>query len=211
MLFRSLTQMRETGRGFDAVLAEAQAQGYAEADPSFDVDGIDAAHKLALLTGLAFGTQVDFKGVYIDGIRRISPIDIRFADELGYRIKLLGAAQESERGVEQRVSPCMVPKTVALAYVDGVFNAIMCESDFAGRSIFQGRGAGAGPTASAVVADLIDIARGHKVPSFGIPAEKLRIGRPAAMEQHVGSYYVRLMVKDQPGVIADVSDRKSVV
>ena len=156
-----LTTMRETGRDFDAVLAEAQAAGYAEADPSFDVDGIDAAHKLAVLTGAAFGAKVNFAGVHIEGIRHVSAMDIQFAEELGFRIKLLGLARETRYGIEQRVHPCMVPLAAPIAHIEGVFNAVVVEGDFVGTTMFQGRGAGQGPTASAVVADLVDVARGR--------------------------------------------------
>ena len=200
-----LTEMRHTKREFADVLREAQALGYAEADPSFDVDGIDAAHKLAVLTAVAFGCEVNFGGVYIEGIRHVSAQDIAYAGELGYRIKLLGIARRTEQGVEQRVHPCMVELQSSIAHVDGVYNAVVAEGDFVGRTVFQGRGAGAGPTASAVVADLIDIARGHTAPAFAVPAAAL-VRLPAlAMDRHVGAYYIRLMVLDRPGVIADVT------
>ena len=159
-----LTAMRESGRTFDDVLEEAQRLGYAEADPAFDVDGIDAAHKLAILAALAFGCEVDFGAVHVEGIRRISPLDIRFADELGYRIKLLGIAALTEGGLEQRVHPCMVPVQAPIARVEGVFNAVVADGDFVDTLMQEGRGAGEGPTASAVVADLLDIARGHVTP-----------------------------------------------
>jgi homoserine dehydrogenase len=200
-----LTTMRETGREFDAVLAEAQALGYAEADPSFDVDGIDAAHKLAILTSLAFGSEVDFAGIHVEGIRHVSALDIGFAAELGYRIKLLGISRLTERGVEQRVHPCMVPLATPIAAVDGVFNAVVAECDFAGRIVLQGRGAGAEPTASAVVADLIDIAAGRRAPVFGVPAASLSRRPASPMLHHRGAYYIRLMVLDRPGVIADIA------
>ena len=200
-----LTTMRETGRDFGAVLAEAQAAGYAEADPSFDVDGIDAAHKLAVLTGAAFGARVNFKGIYVEGIRRITAMDIQLAADLGYRIKLLGLARETAYGIEQRVHPCMVPLDAPIAHIEGVFNAVVIEGDFVGTTMFQGRGAGQGPTASAVVADLVDVARGRRMPAFVVPAKQLA-NRPAApMDRHVGAYYMRLMVQDRPGVIAAVS------
>jgi homoserine dehydrogenase len=195
----------ESGREFGDVLAEAQALGYAEADPSFDVDGIDAAHKLAILTSLAFGSAVDFAGIHVEGIRHVSALDIDFAAELGYRIKLLGIARLTERGVEQRVHPCMVPRATPIAAVDGVFNAVVAECDFAGRIVLQGRGAGAEPTASAVVADLIDIAAGRRTPTFGVPAAALTRRPASAMLHHRGAYYIRLMVLDRPGVIADIA------
>ena len=200
-----LSTMRETGASFEAVLKEAQARGYAEADPSFDIDGIDAAHKLAVLAAVAFGSRVNFAGVYVEGIRRVGALDINFARELGYRIKLLGHARMTEHGLEQRVHPCMVPLAAPIASVDGVFNAVAIEGDFVGSGMFVGRGAGAGPTASAVVADLVDVARGRILPAFVVPASKLADPPAAPMQRHRGAYYVRLMVNDRPGVIADVT------
>ena len=200
-----LTTMRETGRDFDVVLAEAQAAGYAEADPTFDVDGIDAAHKLAVLTGAAFGARVDFAGVHVEGIRRVTSMDIQFAQELGYRIKLLGLARETRHGIEQRVHPCMVSLDTPIAHIEGVFNAVVVEGDYVGTTMFQGRGAGQGPTASAVVADLVDVARGRHMPAFVVPADKLATKKASPMDRHVGAYYMRLMVQDRPGVIAAVS------
>jgi homoserine dehydrogenase len=200
-----LTTMRETGRDFADVLAEAQRLGYAEADPSFDIDGVDAAHKLTLLAAVAFGTAVDFEGVHVEGIRHVSALDIDFAAELGYRIKLLGVARMTPHGLEQRVHPCMVPRSTPIAHVDGVFNAVVVEGDFVGRVMLEGRGAGAHPTASAVVADLLDIAVGRWSPSFTVPASALQSARSSPMAQHVGAYYVRLMVVDRPGVIADIA------
>jgi homoserine dehydrogenase len=200
-----LTVMRERGREFADVLAEAQKLGYAEADPSFDIDGIDAAHKLAILAALAFGRPVAFDAVYVEGIRRISALDIAFAGELGYRIKLLGLARQTEAGVAARVHPCMVPEAAPIARVDGVFNAVVAEGDFVGRIVLEGRGAGAGPTASAVVADLIDIARGRTTPVWGADAGALSQAPSVPMAAHVGAYYLRLMVVDRPGVIADVA------
>jgi homoserine dehydrogenase len=200
-----LTTMRAGGREFAEVLAEAQKLGYAEADPSFDIDGIDAAHKLAILASVAFGRPLDLKGVYAEGIRHVSRLDIDFAEELGYRIKLLGIARLTDHGLEQRVHPCMVRRGTPIAAVEGVFNAVVAEGDFVGRVVLEGRGAGAGPTASAVAADLIDIAAGRHVPAFGVPARALRDLPGAAMERHRGAYYIRLMVVDQPGVIADVA------
>ncbi|KAF0222529.1 MAG: hypothetical protein FD176_2595 [Rhodospirillaceae bacterium] len=200
-----LTTMREQGRDFADVLAEAQALGYAEADPSFDIDGVDAAHKLCILTSLAFATPVDFASMYVEGIRHVSAVDIDFADKLGYRIKLLGIAQATDHGIEQRVHPCMVPVAAPIATVDGVFNAVVAEGDFVGRSIYEGRGAGAGPTASAVAADIIDIARGNRSPVFGVPVGALAAKGIAAMDRRQGAYYMRLMVLDRPGVLADVA------
>jgi homoserine dehydrogenase len=200
-----LTQMRERGREFAEVLADAQKLGYAEADPTFDIDGIDAAHKLAILAALAFGRPVAFDAVYVEGIRRISALDIVFASELGYRIKLLGIASHGEAGIETRVHPCMVPQSAPIARVDGVFNAVVAEGDFVGRVMLEGRGAGAGPTASAVVADLIDLARNRATPVWGAAAEALSAAPSVPMSAHFGPYYIRLMVVDRPGVIADVT------
>ena len=200
-----LTQMRERGREFADVLADAQKLGYAEADPAFDIDGVDAAHKLAILAALAFGRPVAFDAVYVEGIRRVSALDIAFATELGYRIKLLGIASQTEAGIETRVHPCMVPDAAPIARVDGVFNAVVAETDFAGRVMLEGRGAGAGPTASAVAADLIDIARGRHTPVWGAAADALSAAPSVPMSAHVGPYYMRLMVVDRPGVIADVT------
>ncbi len=200
-----LTTMRESGREFADVLAEAQKLGYAEADPGFDIDGIDAAHKLALLTAVAFGRPVDFSGVYIEGIRKVGAHDIRFAEELDCRIKLLGLARETPHGIEQRVHPCLVPKNAPIASVDGVLNAVAVEGDFVGPTVFEGRGAGAGPTASAVVADLVDVARGHGLPAFVLPAARLSATPGSPIDRHRGAYYLRLMVLDRPGVIADVT------
>ncbi|MHA1113085.1 MAG: homoserine dehydrogenase [Alphaproteobacteria bacterium] len=200
-----LSEMRATGRDFADVLAEAQAHGYAEADPSFDIDGVDAAHKLAILASVAFGCRINFEGVHVEGIRHISPLDIRFAEELGYRIKLLGLARLTEAGVEQRVHPCMVPETAPIAHIEGVLNAVVAEGDFVGGVTLVGPGAGAGPTASAVVADLADIARGHRAPAFSVPVAALADLPAAPMACHRGAYYIRLMVVDRPGVIADIS------
>jgi len=200
-----LTVMRERGREFADVLAEAQRLGYAESDPSFDVDGIDAAHKLAILAALAFNRPVDFAAVHIEGIRAVSALDIAFATELGYRIKLLGIARRTEAGIESRVHPCMVPQAAPIARVDGVFNAVVAEGDFVGRVMLEGRGAGAGPTASAVAADLIDLARGRLTPVWGAADAALSDAPAVPMSAHVGAYYLRLMVVDRPGVIADVT------
>lgn len=197
-----LTTMRETGRDFDDVLAEAQALGYAEADPSFDVDGVDAAHKLAILTSVAFGTEANLGAVHVEGIRHVSALDIRYANELGYRIKLLGIARRTHQGIEQRVHPCMVRLGAPIAQVDGVFNAVVAEGDFVGSIMLEGPGAGAGPTASAVVADIVDIACGRRVPTFGVPASLLQPLPVSPLERHMGTFYLRLMVIDRPGVFA---------
>jgi homoserine dehydrogenase len=200
-----LTVMRERRQSFAEVLAEAQRKGYAEADPSLDVDGIDTAHKLAILVSLAFGTAVDLDAVAVAGVRNVSPMDLDYADELGYRIKLLAIGRRTPRGIEQRVHPCMIPAETALARVDGVFNAVMVDGDFAGNTVYVGRGAGERPTASAVVSDLIDLARGVRAFAFGVPAAQLAKLVVSPMAEHRGRYYIRLMVRDQPGVIADVS------
>ncbi|MFH1804643.1 MAG: homoserine dehydrogenase [Pseudomonadota bacterium] len=200
-----LTTMREQGRDFADVLAEAQKLGYAEADPTFDVDGIDAAHKLAILASLAFGIEVDFDAVAVEGIRKVSALDIEYAEELGYRIKLLGIAKQTAEGIEQRVSPVMVDKSTAISKVEGVFNAVAIEGDYIGSLVLEGRGAGERPTASAVVADIIDIAAGRIAPVFGVPAKRLRKNVRASLEKHSGPYYLRLMVWDRPGVMAGVT------
>ena len=200
-----LTTMRESGREFADVLKEAQDLGYAEADPSFDVDGVDTAHKVAILASVAFGCQVDFAAIHVEGIRHISPLDIEYAEELGYRIKLLGIAKQTKQGVEQRVHPCMVPLAAPIAHIEGVFNAVVADGDFVDTTMYEGRGAGAGPTASAVVADLIDIARGNETPTFAVPAKELKPLQAAPVELHRGAYYIRLMVVDRPGVFADVA------
>lgn len=200
-----LTTMRETGRDYADVLAEAQRLGYAEPDPAVDVDGIDTAHKLAILAALAFGRPVAFDEIYVEGIRAISALDIGFARELGYRIKLLGIARQTGDGIETRVHPCLVGEATPIATVEGVFNAVVAQGDFVGRLMLEGRGAGAGPTASAVAADLIDIARGRHTPVWGAASTALSIAKALPMSAHRGTYYLRLMVTDQPGVIADVT------
>lgn len=200
-----LSAMRESGRGFGEVLAEAQGLGYAEADPGFDIDGTDSAHKLAVLAAIAFGCDVDFPQVHVEGIRQVTAEDIGYAEELGYRIKLLGVAGETEEGVELRVHPCMVPEEAPLAHVDGVLNAVVVEGDAVGVGMLEGRGAGGGPTASAVVADVVDIARGARMPLFTVPVSGLRSVRAVPIDRHVGPCYVRLTVADRPGVIADIS------
>ncbi len=200
-----LTCMRDQGREFADVLAEAQKLGYAEADPSFDIDGVDAAHKLAILAALAFGRPVDFSAVHVEGIRHISALDIKLAEELGYRIKLLGIAAQVEGGVSTRVHPCMVPVSHPIAVVDGVYNAVVAEGDFVGRVVLEGRGAGAGPTASAVVADLIDIARGRVTPVWGAAGAALAKTPSMPMAQNRGAYYLRLMVVDRPGVVSEIT------
>ncbi len=200
-----LSRMRAEQLDFATVLADAQAQGYAEADPSFDIDGVDTAHKLAILTALAFGRPVDFASIHVEGIRRVSALDIAFADELGYRIKLLGIARATDAGIEARVHPAMVPLNAPLAQVDGVDNAVVIHGDPVGDVVLQGRGAGAGPTASAVIADLIDLARHRATPMLGVAHADLAMMASMPMDQHRGAYFLRLMVQDQPGVIADIT------
>ncbi len=202
-----LTRMEAEGRDFADVLAEAQRLGYAEADPAADIGGFDTAHKLALLTTLAFGTEVDFNAIYIEGIERITAADLAAADEQGYRIKLLGVAVKSGTGIEQRVHPTMVPKHSAIAEINGVFNAVMIEGDFAGEMMLMGRGAGEKPTSSAVVGDIADIASGRPGPVFGRPVTALTPYVRARMKAHEGGYYVRLNVYDRPGIMASVAAR----
>lgn len=200
-----LTHMKDEGRSFEDVLAEAQKLGYAEADPAFDVDGTDTAHKLAILTSLACGTAPDLASLHIEGIRHITLRDMAFADELGYTIKLLGIVGTAGEGILQRVHPCLVPKDSALAHVGGVMNAVQADADAAGSLFVQGRGAGGEPTASSVVADLVDIARGHAAYPFGIASGALAPLKPAPMASLESAYYVRLGVVDKPGVLADIT------
>ena len=192
---------------FGTVLKEAQRLGYAEGDPSTDIDGIDAAHKLAILTSLAFGTVIDFESIHTEGIRHISAVDIEYAIELGYRVKLLAIARKSGDGVHQRVHPCMVRERATIAHVDGVNNAIVVQSNFAGTTIYEGPGAGGDATASAVASDLVDIARQHQTSTFSIPAADLEQPSAASMDEIAGPYYIRLMLLDKPGVIADIAAR----
>ena len=200
-----LSVMRETGQEFEDILADAQRLGYAEADPSFDVDGVDAAHKLAILSAIAFQTPINFSGVYVEGIRFISPIDIDFATELGYRIKLLGIGELLGNGLQQRVRPCLVPVNIPIAQVEDVFNAVAAEAEGLGTSLSYGRGAGAGPTSSAVLSDLLDFANNRRTSFLGTADSKL-VARPVQELQKLsGSYYLRLQVYDRPGVLADLT------
>ncbi|MDC3080029.1 homoserine dehydrogenase [Rhodospirillaceae bacterium] len=200
-----LSVMRETGQEFEDILADAQRLGYAEADPSFDVDGVDAAHKLAILSAIAFQTPINFNGVYVEGIRLISPIDIDFATELGYRIKLLGIGELLGDGLQQRVRPCLVPVNVPIAQVEDVFNAVAAEAEGLGTSLSYGRGAGAGPTSSAVLSDLLDFANNRRTSLLGTADSEL-VARPVQELQKLsGSYYLRLQVYDRPGVLADLT------
>ncbi len=200
-----LTEMRETGRDFADVLKEAQDLGYAEADPSFDVDGDDAGHKLALLAAIAFGTKPDFKSLKMTGIRHITSVDISFATELGYRIKLLGIARRVGDKVMQVLEPCLVPVNSKIGGVEGVFNAVQVEGDFVDQGLLVGRGAGEGPTASSVLSDILDLARGTHIPTFGIPANDLKDPVWIDLGETISSYYLRLNVLDKPGVIAEIS------
>ncbi|HEX9903944.1 MAG TPA: homoserine dehydrogenase [Propylenella sp.] len=201
-----LTRMEE-GADYGAALKEAQSLGYAEADPHFDVEGLDTAQKLAILTSVAFGTEIDGESIFVEGISGIEPEDIRAAEELGYRIKLLGVAQRTESGIEQRVHPTMVPRDSDIARVSGVTNAVAVEGDFIGAVMLSGPGAGGDATASAVVGDIVDIARGVRVPPLGRPAASLEPYRRARMRAHEGGYYLRLKVRDRPGAFAVIARR----
>jgi len=200
-----LSKMEAEGRDFAEVLAEAQALGFAEADPSFDIDGVDAAHKLSILASIAFGTRPAFDDVAITGIRHVLAADIAEAAALGYRIRLVGMAEAAPRGLFQRVHPHLVPVDHPLAHVTGSLNAVVAEGNFVGRLFFQGRGAGDGPTASAVVADLIDIARGEYGPPYAMPAASLTAAAPEAPGERRGRAYVRLNVADRVGVLAEIA------
>ncbi|HEY1609741.1 MAG TPA: homoserine dehydrogenase, partial [Paraburkholderia sp.] len=206
-----LSQMRDTGRAFEEVLAEAQALGYAEADPSFDIDGIDTAHKLAILTAVAFGTEVDLGAVHIEGIRHIGALDITYADELGYAIKLLGIARRTDRGIELRVHPTLIPGKRLLANVEGPMNAVVVQGDAVGATLYYGKGAGAEPTASAVVADLVDVTRlhtadpEHRVPHLAFQPDSLSNTPILPIDEVTSGYYLRLRVADETGVMANIT------
>jgi homoserine dehydrogenase len=201
-----LTRMEEAGLSFADALREAQEHGYAEGDPSADIDGLDAANKLAILSALAFGAAPDLAGVQVEGIRHITPVDLHFAEELGCRVRLLGVARAGKEGVEQRVGPSLVPLNSPLAAVKGPLNAVLLRGDFVGDVMLEGQGAGGEPTASAVVADLIDLARGHHIPAFSLPAAKLAKPTVAKADcSHPARYYLRLQVMDKPGAVADIS------
>ena len=202
-----LTQMEATGRPFADVLAEAQRMGFAEADPSLDIGGHDTAHKLALLASLAFGIRPSLDYITVDGIARVTPEDITFAHEFGYRIKLLGVARQGPDGIDQRVHPAMVKLGTPLADVDGAFNAVVADAGQAGPFFFAGRGAGQAPTASAVIADIVDVARGAIGPAFGRPARDLEITKPAPESARESAYYLRFQALDVPGVLAEIAAR----
>lgn len=204
-----LSTMESEGSDFDAVLSAAQAKGYAEADPSFDIDGVDAAHKLAILASLCFGTQINFDAVETNGIRSLIASDIRQAAALGYNIRLLGLAEvddaDEQSALFQRVQPYLVKRDHPLAHVTGPTNAVVAEGNFSGRLLFQGAGAGDKPTASAVVADIIDIARGEDGAIFGMPVDALRGSLSAQSGKRIGKSYIRMMVADKPGVLAEIT------
>ncbi len=202
-----LTRMELEGLTFAECLKDAQRLGYAEADPTFDVEGFDTAHKLSLLTSLAFGVEIDADAIHVEGIASITPLDLKMADELGYRIKLLGVAERTASGIEQRVSPTMVPKSSPIAQVMGVTNAVTIDADAVRQLTLVGPGAGGGPTASAVVADIADVARGLVGPPFGLPVAKLDKPTRAPMQRHEGGYYVRLAALDRPGAAAGIATR----
>jgi homoserine dehydrogenase len=199
-----LTRMENAGLTYQEAFAEADGLGYLEADPTLDVGGIDAGHKLALLAAIAFGTQVDFPAVELEGIGSVTIDDIRQAADMGYKIKLLGVAQMTGRGLEQRMSPCLVPDTSPLGQLQGGTNMVVLEGDAVGQIVLRGAGAGAGPSASAVMGDVIDLARGLRIPAFGQPAATLRKAR-AARAAVPAPYYLRLQLLDKPGALAKVA------
>lgn len=202
-----LSRMEGEGLTFEACLKDAQRLGYAEADPTFDVEGFDTAHKLAILTSLAFGTKIDAEAIHVEGISAITPLDLKMADDLGYRIKLLGVAERTKTGIEQRVHPTMVPKCSPIAQVMGVLNAVAIDADAVREITLVGPGAGGDPTASAVVADIADVARGTAGLPFGLPVARLEEAKRAPMQRHEGGYYVRLAVADRPGAAAAIATR----
>ena len=206
-----LTEMRERGREFGEVLREAQALGYAEADPAFDIDGTDAAHKLTILASIAFGIPLQYSRVYVEGIEHITPEDVQSAEQLGYRIKHLGIAKDTGRGIELRVHPTLIPKEVLLASVNGVMNAVMVDGDAVGPTLYYGAGAGAEPTGSAVVADIIELGReltadhDERVPYLGFRADAMAQTPVLPIDEVFCSYYIRLHVQDRTGVLADIT------
>jgi len=206
-----LTEMRDKGRDFDDVLAEAQALGYAEADPTFDVEGIDAGHKLTILASIAFGIPLQFDKVYTEGITQITRLDVEYAEQLGYRIKHLGIARKTPEGIELRVHPTLIPERRLIANVNGVMNAIVVKGDAVGPTLYYGAGAGAEPTASAVVADVIDVVRAltsdpeNRVPHLAFQADSLHDIPVLTSDRFQTAYYLRLTAEDKPGVLADVT------
>ena len=206
-----LTEMRDKGRDFADVLAEAQALGYAEADPTFDVEGIDAAHKLTILASIAFGVPLQFEKTYTEGISKITREDVNYAEQLGYRIKHLGVTRKTEKGIELRVHPTLIPERRLIANVDGVMNAVLVQGDAVGPTLYYGAGAGSEPTASAVVADVIDVARTmtvdpeNRVPHLAFQPNALSDTPVLAMEQIETAYYLRMQAADRPGVLAEVT------
>ena len=200
-----LTEMEKTGRGFEDVLQEAQEKGYAEADPSFDVGGIDAAHKLAIIASLAFGVEPTMDDLFIEGIEHITYEDIMFARDLGYSVRLIGITKPTDKGVERRMHPCLVPADSPLGQVDDVFNAVQIVAHPVDSIFLEGRGAGAGPTASSVMADVMDIARGVNVPIFGIVDSSLNNRDFSSMDDVASRYYLRLCVEDRAGVMAAIT------
>lgn len=202
-----LSTMADEHRAFGETLKEAQERGYAEADPTFDVGGFDTAHKLAILTSLAFGTKLAFDKIDVEGIQSISEADIEAAEDMGYRIKLLGVASRTESGIEARVHPAMVPQHSAIAEVSGVTNAVAIDADYCGSLLLIGPGAGARPTASAVASDILDIARGSIMPPLVTPTRNLKPYKKAKLGAHQGAYYVRLSVYDRPGAMAAIAKR----
>ena len=206
-----LSEMREKGSSFKDVLAEAQRLGYAEADPTFDIEGVDAAHKLTIMAAIAYGIPMQFEKAYTEGISRLTKEDIRYAEELGYRIKLLGITRRTPAGIELRVHPTLIPARRLIANVEGVMNAILVKGDAAGATLYYGAGAGAEPTASAVVADLVDVSRmhtadpEHRVPHLAFQPDRLSDTPILAMAEVETSYYLRLRVLDRPGVLADIT------
>jgi homoserine dehydrogenase len=206
-----LSEMRDKGASFQDALKEAQRRGYAEADPSFDIEGVDAAHKLTIMAAIGFGIPMQFESVYTEGISALTQEDIRYAGELGYRIKLLGIARRRPKGIELRVHPALVPERRLIANVEGVMNAILVKGDAVGQTMYYGAGAGAEPTASAVVADLVDVARmltadpEHRVPHLAFQPGQLADTPILPMGEVETRYYLRMKVRDQPGVLADIT------
>jgi homoserine dehydrogenase len=202
-----LTRMEQEGLAFEACLKEAQRLGYAEADPTFDIEGHDTAQKLSILASLAFGTKVDESAIYVEGISSIQPADIAAADELGYRVKLLGVAVKTGKGIEQRVHPTMVRKDSAIAQVMGVTNAVTIDPKGINPITLIGPGAGGMATASSVLSDIADVARGTRLPPFGRPVARLSAVSKAPMQRHEGGYYIRLLARDKPGTAATIAKR----